>query len=104
MAELRGSNMALLTAEWHIPLGLVYDGFFVPPLGLGRHSLAVFFDTGDAWYHTQSAVFKSGAGLEWRAELLAGYDMTSLDLKLGYVHGFDTGGEDRVYIRLTLPF
>jgi hypothetical protein len=101
---LRGSDMALVSAEWRIPLGLVYDGFFVPPLGIGRHSLALFVDSGDAWFDDEGADFKTGAGLEWNVEGLIGYDLLSLGMKVGYAHGFDEGGEGRFYFLVGQSF
>ncbi len=103
LAELQGSNMALISAEWRIPLGLYYDGFFVPPLGLGRHSLRVFVDSGDAWHAGEDIRFKTGAGIEWNGETLLGYNMIPITLTVGAAHGFDKTGEDQIYVRLGLP-
>jgi outer membrane translocation and assembly module TamA len=96
--------MALVSAEWRIPLGLVYDGWFVPPLGIGRHALALFVDSGDACFDNESADFKTGAGLEWNVEGLLGYNLLPLGMKVGYAHGFYEGGKDRVYFQLGLSF
>lgn len=100
---LNGTNMAILSAEWRIPLGLVYDGFFVPPFGMGRHSLNVFVDSGDAWYENQETEFKTGAGIEYNIETLIGYDLLHLGISVGYAHGFDQGGDDLAYLRLGFP-
>jgi hypothetical protein len=104
LPSLRGSDMALVSAEWRIPLGLVYDGWFVPPLGIGRHALALFVDSGDAWFDNESADFKTGAGVEWNVEGLLGYNLLPLGMKVSYAHGFDEGGDDRVYFQLGLSF
>lgn len=104
LPSLSGTKMGLLTAEWRIPLGLVYDGFFVPPVGLGKHSLSLFIDHGDAWSNGEKFNPKSGAGLAWNGELLIGYDMLHLGTTLGFAHGFDQGGEDRAYLLMGLPF
>jgi len=103
LAELSGSNMGLLTAEWNIPLGYHYDGWFVPPVGIGRESLTLFADRGDAWSAGEAMAAKTGAGMEWNVEALLGYDLLKLDTTLGYAHGFDSGGEDSLYVRVTLP-
>ena len=100
---LVGSNMAVVSAEWRIPLGLVYDGFFVPPFGMGRHSMNVFVDSGDAWDQNQQTKFKTGAGLEYNIETLIGYDLIHLGISVGYAHGFDQGGDDLAYLRLGFP-
>ncbi len=103
LADLRGPNMGLLSAEWRIPLGLHYDGLFVPPFGLGRHSLRVFVDSGDAWSGGGDIRFRTGAGIEWHGETLLGYNMIPITLTVGAAHGFDESGEDQIYVRLGLP-
>jgi Tol biopolymer transport system component len=103
LAALSGSNMGLATAEWKIPLGYHYDGWFVPPLGIGRESLSLFVDSGDAWNQGEAIEFKTGAGVEWNIEALVGYDLLKLATTLGYAHGLDNGGENRVYLRVVIP-
>jgi len=103
LASLTGSNMGLLSAEWDIPLGYHYDGFFVPPVGIGRESLTLFVDSGDAWSQVETFEAKTGAGVEWNVEVLLGYDLLKLATTLGYAHGFHNGGEDRLYLRVNLP-
>jgi len=103
LAALTGSNMRLLTAEWKIPLGYHYDGWFVPPLGIGRESLSLFADNGDAWNQGEAIEAKTGIGMEWNIEALVGYDLLHLATTLGYAHGLDYGGENRIYLRVILP-
>ena len=100
---LNGNNMAMVSAEWRIPLGLVYDGYFVPPFGMGRHSVNVFVDSGDAWYENQETEFKTGAGIEYNIETLIGYNLIHIGVSVGYAHGFDEGGDDLAYLRLGFP-
>ena len=104
LAALSGSNIGLATVEWRLPLGYHYDGWFVPPVGVGRESLTLFVDSGDAWNQGQSLVFKTGVGVEWNIETLLGYDLLKLSTTLGFARGLDTGGENRVYLRVGLPF
>lgn len=104
LAFLSGSNMGLLTAEWKIPLGYHYDGWFVPPLGIGRESLTLFADSGDAWNQGEAIEAKTGIGLEWNIETLLGYDLLKVVTTLGYARGLDEGGEKRLYLRVILPF
>ena len=101
--SLTGTRAAMGSIEWRLPLGLVYDGFFVPPIGLGRHSLSLFVDSGDAWSAGESPRWHTGAGLEWRGELLLGYDLLPIGLRVGYARGFDEPGEDRFYLTLGWP-
>jgi hypothetical protein len=103
LAGLSGSNMGLATAEWKIPLGYHYDGWFVPPLGIGRESLSLFVDSGDAWNQGEAIEHKTGIGMEWNIEALLGYDLLKLAATLGYAHGLDQGGENRLYLRVVLP-
>lgn len=103
LTALTGNNMGLVTAEWEIPLGYHYDGWFVPPVGVGRESLTVFVDSGDAWNQGESINVKTGVGLEWNIEALLGYDLLKVATTLGYAHGLDQGGENMLYFRVTLP-
>lgn len=103
LAALTGTQMGLLTAEWRIPLGMRYDGWFVPPLGLGRHSLSVFVDSGDAWNQGETMQRKTGAGLAWNGEVLLGYDLLHLGVTVGVAHGYDPGGDNRMYLLMGLP-
>ena len=103
LAALTGSNMGLFTAEWQIPLGYHYDGWFVPPVGIGRESLSLFVDSGDAWNQGDAIEYKTGVGIEWKIEALLGYDLLKVATTLGFAHGLDQGGENRVYFRMSLP-
>ena len=102
--SLVGTHFEIATAEWRIPLGMIYDGFFVPPLGVGQQALTLFVDRGDAWSNGEKVQLKTGAGLEWSVETLIGYDLLHLGLTLGYAHGFDkVEGGNRLYLRLGMP-
>ena len=103
LATLTGSNMGLFTAEWKIPLGYHYDGWFVPPVGIGREALTLFVDTGAAWNTGNVAEAKTGVGMEWNIETLLGYDLLHLSTTVGYARGVNEGGESRLYFRVTLP-
>jgi len=103
LASLSGSNMGLFTAEWKIPLGYHYDGWFVPPVGIGRESLTLFVDSGDAWYQGDAVEAKTGIGMEWNFEALLGYDLLHISTTIGVARGVDVGGENRLYFRVTLP-
>lgn len=104
LASLTGTQLGLASAEWRIPLGMVYDGWSSPPVGLGRHSLSVFVDSGDAWRQGETVQCKTGAGLAWNGEALLGYDLLHLGVTVGIAHGFDQGGDNRAYFSMGLPF
>ncbi|MFA6901609.1 MAG: hypothetical protein WC236_00860 [Gallionellaceae bacterium] len=103
LAALSGSNTGLATAAWQIPLGYHYDGWFVPPVGIGRESLSLFVDSGDAWNEGEATEYKTGVGIEWKLEALLGYDLLKLATTLGYARGLDSGGESQLYVRVVLP-
>ena len=101
--SLTGSNIGLLTVEWRIPLGAQYDGWFFPPFGVGKESLTLFLDRGDAWNQGEEIRAKTGVGMEWNIEALLGYDLLKVSTTVGFARGQDVGGEDRLYLRVTLP-
>jgi hypothetical protein len=104
LTSLTGTQLGLLTAEWRVPLGLHYDGWFVPPVGLGKHSVSLFVDSGDAWNQGAPMQLKTGAGIAWNAETLLGYDLLHLGVTVGVARGFDQGGEKQLYVMMGLPF
>jgi len=101
--ELKGNNMGLLSIEWRYPLGFYHDGWFVPPVGLGRHSVAFFADSGDAWVDGEQAEPYTGIGAEWSGELLLGYNMIHIGITIGVAHGFGSLGEERLYLKIGAP-
>lgn len=103
--SLVGTQFTLGTLEWRIPLGMDYDGYFIPPLGVGRQSLTLFVDSGDAWNNGERVRLKTGAGVEWKVETLIGYDLLHLAVTTGFAHGFDKReGVNHLYLRIGLPF
>ena len=101
--ELSGNNVGFISAEWRYPLGRYYDGWFVPPVGLGRHSLSLFIDSGDAWGSDDSFKPHTGIGAEWSGEVLLGYNMIHLGVTFGLAHGLGDLGDDRLYLKVGLP-
>ena len=104
LGSLTGSNVGLATAEWEIPLGYHYDGWFFPPFGIGRESLTLFVDGGDAWNQGDEIRAKTGVGVEWNVEALLGYDLLKVATTLGFARGLDTGGDNHLYFRVNVPF
>lgn len=103
--ELTGTSIARGTLDWRFPLARVQDGFFVPPLGLGKVWGDLFTETGAAWYSDGERRFHSSAGLELTGELMVGYDNLNLPITLGYAHGFDEQlGEDEIYLKIGFTF
>lgn len=102
-SKMSGANMGLISAQWRYPLGLYHNGWLAPPIGLGRHSLSLFIDSGDAWNAGESFKPYTGIGAEWSGELLIGYNMIHIGVTFGVAHGMGRLGEDRIYLKVGLP-
>ncbi len=104
-AQLTGTNMRLFSAEWRLPLWELFDGFSVPPLGLGKSALHLFVDHGAAWNDHVNHDYYTGVGLEIQPDLLVGYSSLKLDSTIGYAQGLDDElGKSTVYLRLGASF
>lgn len=104
LRALQSKNAAVVEAEWRFPLLRLERGFMAPPLGLTQLSGTVFYNAGTAWSESfESDDVRQGAGVELNAELLLGYQL-GVNLRLGFAHGADAGGEDQVYLKLGQTF
>ncbi|MEN8128675.1 MAG: BamA/TamA family outer membrane protein [Pseudomonadota bacterium] len=104
LANLIGQDMNLGSLEWRFPIRLIERGWMAPPLGLNRLSGAAFVEAGSVWDdNADSDDYHTGAGLELNAETRLFYHIP-LQLRLGYAHGFDLGGEDRIYLNIGSAF
>src|SRR5207302_8579976 len=61
---LTGHHARLATVEWRTPLSDVDRHLMVPPAGLNRLSMSVFFDTGAAWESGAPQRYFQSGGLE----------------------------------------
>ena len=102
--QLTGHTMALGSLSWHFPLGDVYNGWHVIPLGLGRLSGNLFAEAGDAWDSAADRQWYSAVGAEVSAGLLIGYDNALLPVSVGLAQGLAESGETRAYLRLALEY
>ena len=103
-ADLRGRRMALLATEWRFPIALVERGLMAPPVGLHQIHGSLFYDAGQAWDKDGDIpALRQGAGVELTAELILGY-FVPVDVRLGFAKGFDTGGEEQVYLGVGTSF
>jgi hypothetical protein len=75
----------------------------VPPVGLNRVALNLFFDVGSAWTRDAEPDFHRGAGVELMAELRVGY-LFGAQLRLGLAEGLDEGGKTTAYLRIGRSF
>jgi hypothetical protein len=99
LIDLRGDRVELYAAEWRFPIHRFERGFMSPPLGIHQLHGAVFANAGEAWYDAGAPKqsMRRGIGTELHADAVLGYWIV-LDVRLGYAHGLDEGGEDQVYL------
>ena len=103
--QLDGTRLLRLTTEWHTPIASIYDGFNIPPLGVGKVHAAAFMDTASAWVSGANKDFYTGIGAEITADLLIGYDSINFPLTLGVAFGLDNDiGEQQVYLQAGIEF
>ncbi len=103
--QLDGTRLLRLITEWHTPIVSIYDGFSIPPLGVGKIHATAFVDTGSAWFNGGSKDFYTGIGAKVTADVLIGYDSIKFPLTLGIAVGLDNDiGEQQVYLRAGITF
>jgi hypothetical protein len=100
---LTGNRARVTTAEWRIPLRDVDLHAMVPPVGLNRLALNVFYDLGAAWARGAEPDYHRGVGIELMAEVRLGY-LFGADLRIGLADGLDEGGKTTAYLRLGRAF
>lgn len=104
-SELEGTRINVNSLEWRLPIKEFYDGWLLPPLGLGKTSLSLFIDTGAAWDKGESATYYSSVGAEFSPDILIGFDTFSLNVDLGIAQGLDSElGQTEAYIRFITSF
>ncbi len=97
-----GKYVATGTLEYRAPLLYLLRGFGANPLFLDRLHGAVFTDVGEVWDDQSSfkpGRLKVGAGVEERLDMTLGYWL-KITPAIGYAHGFNEGGEDRIYFTI----
>ncbi|MDH3762021.1 MAG: hypothetical protein OEU50_13650 [Gammaproteobacteria bacterium] len=95
-----GRRMQLATLDWRLPLANVERGVMSPPVGLLDISANLFVEGGATWNDgSEPDEYRSAAGAEVLARVNLFYAL-NLNLRLGYAHGYDEGGEDQVYLTL----
>ena len=101
---LVGRRMALSSLEWRFPVSRIERGIMAPPLALHQVFGSVFVDAGAAWNNgnTPETYFTS-AGIEAHADTILFYNL-GLNLRLGYAHGYNRGGDNQIYLRAGTSF
>jgi len=102
-AALTGHRARLGTIEWRFLLSDVDRHFMVPPVGLNRVSMSLFFDIGAAWDSGASPDYHRGVGIELLSELRFGY-LSGLQVRAGVARGLDDPGKTMGYLRVGRSF
>jgi hypothetical protein len=100
---LIGHRARLLSAEWRVPIADIDRHFMVPPVGINRVALNLFYDLGAAWERGANADYHRGIGAELMTEPRAGY-LFGFSARLGVARGLDEGGSTKVYLRAGRAF
>lgn len=98
-----GDNYVLSNAEYRFPIWNVDRGVSSLPLFLNRIHGAVFADWGSAFNVANDAKFKLGTGAEVTLETILGY-YGSFYWRLGFAHGWQSGGLDKFYFVAAVPY
>ena len=101
--SLIGHRARLGSLEWRVPLKDIDRHLMVPPAGLNRVSLNLFYDIGDAWFRGAEPDWHRGYGVELLSEIRLGY-LFGAQLRLGVAHGPDEGGRTTGYLRVGRSF
>jgi hypothetical protein len=100
---LTGHRARLATIEWRTPMVDVDRHFMVPPAGLNRVSMSIFFDTGAAWEAGASQRYFKSAGVELLSEVRLGYQL-GVRLRAGVAKGFEEPGRTVWYVHVGRSF
>ncbi|MGH8723310.1 MAG: hypothetical protein ACREU1_00495 [Burkholderiales bacterium] len=100
---LTGNRARIGALEWRVPLKDVDRHAMVPPLGLNRLALNVFFDVGSAWARDAEPDYHRGVGIELMSEVRVGY-LFGAHLRHGLAEGLDDRGNTPAYLRIGRSF
>jgi len=98
-----GSNYGLLNAEYRFPIVNIDRGPSTLPIFLNRITGDVFSDWGTAFNDANDARFKLGSGGEIQFESTMGY-IAQFIFRLGYAHGWQSLGTDKLYFLAAVPY
>jgi len=101
--ELTGHRARVASVEWRAPLADIDRHLMVPPAGVNRVSLALFFDVGAAWEHDTPPDYHRGVGAELISETRFGY-LFGLQARAGVARGLDRTGSTKIYLRVGRAF
>ena len=101
--SLAGHRARLGSLEWRVPLRDIDRHGMVPPVGVNRIAVNLFYDVGDAWARGEEPDYHRGYGVELMSEIRFGY-LFGGDFRLGFAKGRDQGGRSTAYLRLGRAF
>ena len=101
--SLLGNRARLGTLEWRMPLKDIDRHAMVPPVGMNRLALNVFYEAGDAWPRGGEPDYHRGFGIEVMSEIRFGY-LFGANFRLGVAEGRDEGGKTTAYLRIGRSF
>jgi len=100
---LTGHHSILGSLEWRTPLTEVDRHLMVPPVGLDRISMTLFFEAGSAWNDSASQRYFKSGGVELLFEVRAGY-LLGLQARAGIARGFEAPGATVGYLQVGRSF
>lgn len=101
--SLAGHRARLGTLEWRVPLKDIDRHAMVPPVGVNRVAVNLFYEIGDAWARGAEPDYHRGYGMELLSEIRLGYLYES-HFRLGFAKGRDQGGRSTAYLRVGRSF
>jgi hypothetical protein len=101
--SLVGHRARLGSLEWRVPLRDIDRHAMVPPVGVNRVAVNLFFDVGDAWPRGADPDYHRGYGVEFMGEARLGY-LLPLEMRLGFARGRDEGGRSMAYLTVGRSF
>lgn len=100
---LTGHRARVVSAEWRVPLADIDRHLMVPPVGINRVGLVLFFDVGAAWERGSTPDYHRGTGAELVSEPRFGY-LLGFQMRAGVAKGLDAPGSTRIYLRAGRAF
>ena len=98
-----GRSYALFNAEYRFPIANFDRGPSTLPIFFNRISGNAFVDYGSAFDDAATAKFKTGTGAELWFDATLGY-VVGFTFRLGFAHGWASGGMDKAYFVAAVPF
>jgi hypothetical protein len=102
--DMSGHRARIGSAELRVPLKDVDRHAMVPPVGINRVSVNLFYEVGAAWEGRADPDYKRSVGIELLSELSFGYNIFGAQARLGVARGIDDPGTTRWYLTVGRAF